>query len=355
MPSRGLRQGDSLSSYLFLLCAEGFTALLAKSKEEGRLNGVVVCRSAPWISHLLFADDSLLFCQASQEEVQCVTDILQLYANSSGQCINFEKSSLYFNSNTNAERRETIRNMLGVKEVDRFESYLGLPMLIGRSKYQAFSFLKDRVWKLMQGWKGKMLSRAGKEVLIKAVAQSIPTYTMGVFLLPAKLCNELNVQDFGGVTNRVLHPPVEEEWDWRVSDLIDWRTNSWDNEVVKAKFQRFDVEAILRIPLSHRQILDMLFWLHTKSGDYSVKSGYHIARLISKQEANMGKNSRECMGGVIQDPGRLNQRAKDYLEEFRVAQAHLTVSNTFVSMQNWHPPLGSSYKLNFNAAVFTDT
>ena len=79
-----------------------------------------------------------------------------------------------------------------MKEVDRFESYLGLPTLVGRAKYITFSFLKDRVWKKIQGWKGKLLSRVGKEVLIKAVAQSIPTYTMGVFQLPVKLCNELN-------------------------------------------------------------------------------------------------------------------------------------------------------------------
>ena len=82
--------------------------------------------------------------------------------------------------------------MLGVKEVAKFESYLGLPTLIGRSKYQAFSFLKERVWKKIREWKGKLLSRAGKEVLIKVVAQSIPTYTMGGFQLPVKLCDELN-------------------------------------------------------------------------------------------------------------------------------------------------------------------
>ena len=75
LPSRGLRQGDSLSPYLFLLCAEGFSALLTRSKEEGRINDVAVWRRAP---RLLFADDLLLFCQASQEEVQSVTDILQL-------------------------------------------------------------------------------------------------------------------------------------------------------------------------------------------------------------------------------------------------------------------------------------
>ena len=79
-----------------------------------------------------------------------------------------------------------------MKEVDRFESYLGLPTLVGRAKYRTFSFLNDRVRKKIQWWKGKLLSRVGKEVLIKAVAQSIPTYTMGVFQLPVKLCNELN-------------------------------------------------------------------------------------------------------------------------------------------------------------------
>ena len=82
--------------------------------------------------------------------------------------------------------------ILGVKEVMKFESYLGLPTLIGRAKYHTFSYLKDRVWKKLQGWKGMLLSRAGKEILIKAVAQSILTYTMSVFQLPMKLCDELD-------------------------------------------------------------------------------------------------------------------------------------------------------------------
>ncbi|XP_075633692.1 uncharacterized protein LOC142606188 [Castanea sativa] len=102
-----------------------------------------------------------------------------------------DKSLMYFSSNTSPQQRDVIKALLGVREVDKFESYLGLPTLVGRKKYHTFSFLKDRVWKKLQGWKGKMLSRAGKEILIKTVAQSIPTYTMGVFQLPVKLCEEL--------------------------------------------------------------------------------------------------------------------------------------------------------------------
>ena len=125
--------------------------------------------------------------------MQAIIEVLQTYAALSGQCINFEKSSVYFSSNTDGDQRARIKMALGVREVDRFETYLRLPTLVGRSKYRTLSYLKDKVWKKkIQGWKGQLLSRASKEVLIKAVAQSISTYTMGVFQLSVKLCNELN-------------------------------------------------------------------------------------------------------------------------------------------------------------------
>ena len=65
VPSRGLQQGDPLSPYIFLLCAEGLSALIKKGVGDGQLKGISVCRNRPKLSHLFFTDDSLIFCKAS--------------------------------------------------------------------------------------------------------------------------------------------------------------------------------------------------------------------------------------------------------------------------------------------------
>ena len=75
-PSKGIRQGEPLSPYIFLLCVEGFTSLFAKAKNDGKIHGASICRGAPKVSYLLFADDSLLFCRATQNEVEVVSEVL---------------------------------------------------------------------------------------------------------------------------------------------------------------------------------------------------------------------------------------------------------------------------------------
>ena len=73
----------------------------------------------------------------------------------------------------------------------QYEKYLGLPSLVGKNKNASFNYIKERVWKKIQGWKEKLLSQVGREILIKAVVQAIPTYTMSCFKLPLGLRGEL--------------------------------------------------------------------------------------------------------------------------------------------------------------------
>ena len=113
IPTRGLRQGDLVSPYIFLLCAYGFSSLTNDAARNQRINGVLICKGSPKITHLFFADDNLLFCKANIQECQNLINILQLYEASSGQKINVNKSSVFFNNNTSNDRRCEVLDMLG--------------------------------------------------------------------------------------------------------------------------------------------------------------------------------------------------------------------------------------------------
>ena len=191
IPTRGLRQGDPISPYLLLLCAEGLTAMLRKEECEGMISGVSVCRGAPRISHL-FVDDCIIFGKACIEESNRVLKVLVDYEKESGQKLNKKKVSLFFIRNTSKEIREEIKGRFGSQIIQKQERYFGLPTLVWKGKKKAFSRIKDQVGRRIVGWKGNLLSNAGCEILIKAMAQATSTYTMSCFRLPDSLCYELN-------------------------------------------------------------------------------------------------------------------------------------------------------------------
>ena len=190
-PSREIRQGDPLSPFLFLLCTEGLNNLLLKAASEGCLHGFALSRRSPKLMHLLFVDDSLLFCRSNINECQKVLDLLASYESMSEQQINRGKTSIFFSKSTTLDMRAEIKEALGVPEIVQYDKYLGLPSFVGKSKRERFDYIKERVWRKLQGWEESLLSQAGREVLIKVVVQAIPTYTMCCFKLPLGLCNEI--------------------------------------------------------------------------------------------------------------------------------------------------------------------
>lgn len=191
IPGRGLRQGDPLSPYLFIICAEGLSSLIRKAEASGDIYGVKICTNAPIVSHLLFTDDCFLFFRAEPAEATITKNILAVYEKASGQVINFQKSEIFFSRNVCQTKQTDITNILEVQVVLGTGKYLGLPSMIGRSKKATFNFIKDRIWKRINSWGSKCLSKVGREVLIKLVLQFIPTYFMSIFTLLTTLCDEI--------------------------------------------------------------------------------------------------------------------------------------------------------------------
>ena len=140
---KGLRQGDPLSPYLFLLCAEALSSLLQREENNGNLVGVRVCRDAPQISHLLFADDSLILMSADGTNADCLRNILDAYCESSGQLVSDAKSSIYFSPNLAVEEKVAICQNLRIFTEAMNDRYLGLPVMVGADRSEAFEYLID--------------------------------------------------------------------------------------------------------------------------------------------------------------------------------------------------------------------
>ena len=143
IPTRAIRQGDPISPYLFLLCAEGLNGLLQKATSQEDIHGVSLCRQGPKITNLFFSNDSLLFCRATIPECQKIQDILRLYEQASGQQLNRAKTTLFFSRNTPATMQEDLKDILGVPSIKQYEQYLGLPSLVGKEKIICFSQIKE--------------------------------------------------------------------------------------------------------------------------------------------------------------------------------------------------------------------
>ena len=105
-----------------------------------------------------------------------------------------QKQAFFFFGKSVLESTKTdLKNFLGVSEIKEYEKYLVLPAMVGRKKKKSFIYIKERIWGKLQGWKEKLLSQVGREVLLKAIVQAIPTFAMSCFQLPVNLCHEIEV------------------------------------------------------------------------------------------------------------------------------------------------------------------
>lgn len=149
-PSRGLQQGDPLSPYLFLICAEGFSTLIKEAAQTGLMTSAPIGGERFSVNHLFFADDCILFGDATREESRAVCDVIREYELVSGQWVNFDKPLIYFGANVESSVKKDITNMLGVRVASNPEKYFRLPIMVGRRKTRAFANFADRFKKRVE-------------------------------------------------------------------------------------------------------------------------------------------------------------------------------------------------------------
>ncbi|KAL4396469.1 hypothetical protein AHAS_Ahas01G0095000 [Arachis hypogaea] len=150
-PQRGLRQGDPLLPYLFILAAEVFTVLMDEARREGRILGFRIVPTVPNITHLLFADDCIIFAEASEKEIFKIVTILNEYTEALSQRLNLNKSGITFCNQVSIQNRVNIEEILGMPAWESPGKYLGLPAIWGRSLYRALAWIEEKIMNKLEG------------------------------------------------------------------------------------------------------------------------------------------------------------------------------------------------------------
>lgn len=172
--------------------------LLLSEEEHGYIHSIKVNRVAPPISHLMFADDIMIFVRVNRHEVAAVNGILAKYSRWSGQMVNYAKSALFCSANTNPVLVAALCDFYRLKLYRYIANTLDCPCLLVDRGRELFEEVKARVLAKVAGWKVRALSQAGRTTLIKSMATARPIYCMLSFLLPMGWCAEIDriLKDF---------------------------------------------------------------------------------------------------------------------------------------------------------------
>lgn len=159
-PQRGLRQGDPLSPYLFIIFLETLSCVLNKLDAEGKCKGLKLSNNGISLSHLFFADDCLIFFEPSLDSCRFLSQTLENFGRVSGQCINHQKSYITFSPNTPSTFARRFKSFFRVPISSNPAPYLGLPLHITAGKKLCFNFIVDKAQNALAGRKSDISQAA---------------------------------------------------------------------------------------------------------------------------------------------------------------------------------------------------
>jgi hypothetical protein len=190
--SRGVRQGDPLSPFLFVLVMEAFSRMLGAFISRGLISGFTVGSSEPNrvnVSHLLFADDTLVFCEANESQIRHVGALLVCFEAVAGLKVNLSKSAL-IPVGLQGEV-DHLAGMLGCGRGGLPLKYLGLPLGAPFKLKAMWADLEDLMARRLAPWKRLYLSKGARVTLIKSTLSNLPTYMLSLFPIPAHVAKRI--------------------------------------------------------------------------------------------------------------------------------------------------------------------
>ncbi|GKB66441.1 putative RNA-directed DNA polymerase [Tanacetum coccineum] len=187
---REVRQGDPLSPFLFILAAEGLNALTKEAVSKSIFKGIRVGEDEVLVSHLQYADDTIIFGECSRENARNLMNILKCYEEVAGLKINLQKSKLY---GVGVEREEVERMARYMRcSAGEFPfTYLGLPISVNMRRVVAWNGVIESFKNKLSGWKAKTMSFGGRLTLVKSVLGSLPLYYFSMFRVPSHVISTL--------------------------------------------------------------------------------------------------------------------------------------------------------------------
>lgn len=187
---RGLRQGDPLSPYLFVIAMNYLSLMLNKAAAENKIKYHPKCEGMK-LTHLSFADDLLIFIDGSLSSVQNVLQVLRDFELRSGLAVSFQKTSFY-SSGLSEEEINAIQASTGMLHGTLPFRYLGVPLNSRKLSLANCQPLLQQVKAKFSSWSVKSLSYSGRLLLIRTVISGITTFWCSAFLLPKACIEKIN-------------------------------------------------------------------------------------------------------------------------------------------------------------------